>query len=398
MSFPAAGALAFDAALPVVFEAAVLPRGDGVLVAAVFFEAAGAGVLLRVERLLAVFLLAAVFFVADLLVLLADFLVAGFFVAVFRVTVFLVAAFFPAVVPVAFFPAAAFLGAAFFAAAFFTAAFLGAAFRAAGFLAAGFLAAVFFAAVFLVAVFPAALRVRALLLAATFFVAVFLPAAFFAAVFFTLAFFTVLFLAVVFLAVEVPVADFFAAGLRVAVFLTAFFAVDLPEADFAETRVLPAFAARAVVVDARPAESCLRAVDWVLRALLEALRVDFAMLPHHCRLAAGCYSLDRSHQQPPYTRTPAAVGTHPGNALTRIILFLIGLYKRLLSPLLGQRCRFHPTCSDYARIAVARFGPLRGAILAGWRILRCQPLCSGGMDPVPDTFHLARCRDHETES
>ncbi|GAB3036613.1 membrane protein insertion efficiency factor YidD [Oleiagrimonas citrea] len=83
--------------------------------------------------------------------------------------------------------------------------------------------------------------------------------------------------------------------------------------------------------------------------------------------------------------------------LTRIILFLLALYKRLISPLLGQRCRFHPTCSDYARIAVARFGPLRGSILALWRILRCQPLCSGGMDPVPQTFTLARCRAPEKD-
>jgi hypothetical protein len=81
--------------------------------------------------------------------------------------------------------------------------------------------------------------------------------------------------------------------------------------------------------------------------------------------------------------------------VTRIILFLIDLYKRLLSPLLGQRCRFHPTCSDYARVAVARFGPWRGSILAAWRILRCQPLCTGGTDPVPDTFRLARCHPHE---
>ena len=84
--------------------------------------------------------------------------------------------------------------------------------------------------------------------------------------------------------------------------------------------------------------------------------------------------------------------------MTRIILFLIDLYKRLLSPLLGQRCRFYPSCSDYARVAVARFGPWRGGILAVWRILRCQPLCTGGPDPVPDTFHLARCRAHDHDS
>jgi putative membrane protein insertion efficiency factor len=77
--------------------------------------------------------------------------------------------------------------------------------------------------------------------------------------------------------------------------------------------------------------------------------------------------------------------------VTRFLLFLLGLYKRLLSPWLGQRCRFYPSCSDYARIAVVRFGPLRGSALTGWRLLRCQPLCTGGDDPVPEHFHFRRC-------
>lgn len=80
------------------------------------------------------------------------------------------------------------------------------------------------------------------------------------------------------------------------------------------------------------------------------------------------------------------------NAVSRLIFFLLNLYKRFVSPLLGQRCRFYPSCSDYARVAVARFGPWRGGLLAGWRILRCQPLCSGGNDPVPDHFHFTGCR------
>ena len=80
------------------------------------------------------------------------------------------------------------------------------------------------------------------------------------------------------------------------------------------------------------------------------------------------------------------------NAVSRLIIFLLNLYKRIVSPLLGQRCRFYPSCSDYARAAVARFGPWRGSLLAGWRILRCQPLCSGGHDPVPEHFHFTGCR------
>jgi putative membrane protein insertion efficiency factor len=72
-------------------------------------------------------------------------------------------------------------------------------------------------------------------------------------------------------------------------------------------------------------------------------------------------------------------------------LALIAIYKRLLSPFLGARCRFHPSCSDYAREAVSRFGAGRGGLLAAWRIVRCQPLCAGGIDPVPETFTMRRC-------
>lgn len=76
--------------------------------------------------------------------------------------------------------------------------------------------------------------------------------------------------------------------------------------------------------------------------------------------------------------------------MTRLILALLSVYKRLLSPLLGPRCRFDPSCADYARTAVARFGAARGGILGLWRIARCQPLCRGGFDPVPATFTLRR--------
>lgn len=70
------------------------------------------------------------------------------------------------------------------------------------------------------------------------------------------------------------------------------------------------------------------------------------------------------------------------------IIFLIRCYKRALSPLLGSRCRFHPSCSDYTEVAIARFGALRGSWLGLRRIARCQPLCRGGFDPVPYEFQL----------
>jgi hypothetical protein len=68
----------------------------------------------------------------------------------------------------------------------------------------------------------------------------------------------------------------------------------------------------------------------------------------------------------------------------RLIILLIRLYQRLISPLLGPRCRFHPTCSQYALESIERFGVWRGCALAVRRIVRCHPLNPGGYDPVPD--------------
>jgi hypothetical protein len=67
----------------------------------------------------------------------------------------------------------------------------------------------------------------------------------------------------------------------------------------------------------------------------------------------------------------------------RILLLLIGGYRLLLSPVLGQACRFTPTCSAYAEEAITRFGALKGSVLAARRILRCHPFAAAGVDPVP---------------
>jgi putative membrane protein insertion efficiency factor len=74
-----------------------------------------------------------------------------------------------------------------------------------------------------------------------------------------------------------------------------------------------------------------------------------------------------------------------------LILFLIRGYQRLLSPLLGPRCRFYPSCSQYTRVAIERFGVLRGGWLGLRRILRCHPLNPGGHDPVPPTDNHHHC-------
>jgi uncharacterized protein len=67
-----------------------------------------------------------------------------------------------------------------------------------------------------------------------------------------------------------------------------------------------------------------------------------------------------------------------------IAVLPIRVYQRVLSPMLGNRCRYYPSCSEYAAQAVGRFGILRGLVLAGWRLLRCNPWSDGGFDPVED--------------
>ena len=68
----------------------------------------------------------------------------------------------------------------------------------------------------------------------------------------------------------------------------------------------------------------------------------------------------------------------------RGLLFAITVYKVMLSPLFAGSCRFVPSCSSYAREAVARHGALRGSWLAVKRLVRCHPLCKGGLDQVPN--------------
>ena len=70
-----------------------------------------------------------------------------------------------------------------------------------------------------------------------------------------------------------------------------------------------------------------------------------------------------------------------------VVQFMLGGYKRWVSPMLPHACRFVPTCSEYAIEAIDRHGSLRGSGLAIWRLLRCQPFARAGLDPVPPVTH-----------
>ncbi|MBX5452429.1 MAG: membrane protein insertion efficiency factor YidD [Acidobacteriia bacterium] len=70
----------------------------------------------------------------------------------------------------------------------------------------------------------------------------------------------------------------------------------------------------------------------------------------------------------------------------RALVGFVRLYQWTLRPLIGAHCRFHPSCSEYAIAALERHGAWRGALLAAWRVLRCNPWNAGGFDPVPADF------------
>ena len=74
--------------------------------------------------------------------------------------------------------------------------------------------------------------------------------------------------------------------------------------------------------------------------------------------------------------------------MKRSALAVIAAYQRWISPAMPRRCRYEPTCSDYAVQAIRRFGVARGALLTCWRLLRCNPFSHGGFDPIPERFTL----------
>ena len=68
-----------------------------------------------------------------------------------------------------------------------------------------------------------------------------------------------------------------------------------------------------------------------------------------------------------------------------LLLLLLRAYKLAISPYLGQRCRFYPSCSAYAELAIRHHGVIKGSFLAGKRLCKCHPWHEGGVDLVPET-------------
>jgi putative membrane protein insertion efficiency factor len=90
------------------------------------------------------------------------------------------------------------------------------------------------------------------------------------------------------------------------------------------------------------------------------------------------------------TRMPTSPRPQNGSVVGRVLVVAIEGYRRLISPFLGQRCRFYPSCSAYAVEAITTHGALRGGLLAIRRIARCHPWNPGGVDHVPPvgTTHI----------
>ncbi len=69
--------------------------------------------------------------------------------------------------------------------------------------------------------------------------------------------------------------------------------------------------------------------------------------------------------------------------MKKMLIFLIKMYQKYVSPMKRTKCPYIPTCSQYGLEAIEKYGALKGSLLAAWRILRCNPFSSGGYDPVP---------------
>lgn len=90
--------------------------------------------------------------------------------------------------------------------------------------------------------------------------------------------------------------------------------------------------------------------------------------------------LDKVYRDPPLKDLHFRLSTLP----SWLLLLLIRVYQIIVSPILpADTCRFYPTCSHYGYQAVYKYGAFKGGLMAAWRLLRCNPFNSGGVDPVP---------------
>ncbi len=105
-----------------------------------------------------------------------------------------------------------------------------------------------------------------------------------------------------------------------------------------------------------------------------------ATVPDRSTILEGGRSVPPSGAPP----APATLEDRLNAALAALLLALIGAYRRWISPLLGPRCRFIPSCSAYGQEAIRRHGPWRGGWLTLRRLGRCHPFTPCGCDPVPD--------------
>jgi putative membrane protein insertion efficiency factor len=108
----------------------------------------------------------------------------------------------------------------------------------------------------------------------------------------------------------------------------------------------------------------------------EATPASVAPIPHHH------HDHDHDHEEEWHSLPPWRPRYAP-SPVAWAALFMIGLYRRVFSPVMPPACRFLPTCSAYGYEAIARYGILSGGRLALWRILRCNPFGGSGYDPVP---------------
>ena len=97
--------------------------------------------------------------------------------------------------------------------------------------------------------------------------------------------------------------------------------------------------------------------------------------------------IDRSAMEDSREIEPGEARSERIGLLARGLIGLVRLYQIVLGPIMGGHCKYAPTCSHYALAALREHGALRGSVLTVWRVLRCNPFSSGGLDPVPPRKH-----------